>query len=282
VGDARERGQPRGDVGVPDAERPRRGGDRAGVAAVVGAGQRARLLTEDHAPGGAGHLDARRQDRDLPLGLAGEGQALGVVVGHDGTVPVEVVGTEAGEDRDVGGEGERVVQLEGGALADDDLGRPGAAGQRGQRSPDVPRDGHVAARPAQDVPEPLGDGGLPVRAGHRHERRVQQPPAELHLAEHGQPPLARGGDHGRPRRHPGGLDDRRGAPELGEPVRGQMDGEGGRRVERGRARVHADDLLTALGQQRARGQAGAGQPDDEPGPGGKRRPRHGGQEMDAW
>jgi hypothetical protein len=172
------------------------------------------------------------------------------------------------------------VQLEGRALADDDLRR--AADERGQRRPDVAGDPHVAPRAAQDVPEPLGHRRLPVRAGDRHERAVQEPPAQLDLAEHGQPALARGGDDRGARRDPRRLGHRGGRVELGQPVRPQPHGERGRRVEHRRPGVHPDHALAPAGQQPPGGQPRAGEADDEPGAGGQRRAGRGRQEIDAW
>ncbi len=70
-----------------------------------------------------------------------------------------------------------------------------------QRPPDVAGD-----RRAEHRAEQLARRRLPVRPGDAENRVREQSRAELDLAPDGHPALARGGDEGCLRRHPGALD----------------------------------------------------------------------------
>ena len=136
---------------------------------------------------------------------------------------VEVVGGEVEEDRALGGEGDAVLELEAGGLADDRRGRVDLAGERGERRADVAGDGdRLAGRPV-DVAEQLGDGRLAVGAGDGEEAVGDRPPGELELADHLDAPLQGGGDHRRLPGHARALDDGPRPIQLSQSIRIQDD-----------------------------------------------------------
>ena len=85
--------------------------------------------------------------------------------------------------RDLGGERDRVLELERRDLADDRrLGRR-RADQRGRGRSNVAGDLDRQASLAVDVADPLGRRRLAVGAGHGDELVLEQTPCELDLAE---------------------------------------------------------------------------------------------------
>ncbi len=150
-----------------------------------------------------------RPDRDVVGALAREDPQLGGEVVVHRAVPVEMVGLEVQQQRDVGRERHRVLELEGAGLADH--GRvavaPTVAGERADGEPDVAGDVDRPPRRAPDRAEQLGRRRLAVRAGHRDERALDEPPAELELAVDRHAAPARLGDHRRLARHARALDD---------------------------------------------------------------------------
>jgi hypothetical protein len=183
-------------------------------------------------------------------------------------VPVQVVFGQVEQDGGVGREGLGVLELERGGLADHDRLALDRARQRRQRRPHVAR--HDDGQPglAVDVPDQLDRRGLAVRAGHGHEVVRQQPPADLELPDH---PCAapEGRRHDRRlSRHAGALDHGRRRIEQADALGRRVHGHpGGREL---RAHVVADRSGVASGHLRApraqrqrRGDAGAGEADDE-------------------
>src|SRR5262249_12320788 len=85
-----------------------------------------------------------------------------------------------------------VLELERRELADDPVRRA----DRGERGADVPRDGDVAPRRAEDRAEQLRRRRLAVRARDADEPRVlrQEAPCDLHLGMDGDAALARDRD----------------------------------------------------------------------------------------
>ena len=168
-------------------------GDAARAAAEVDAGER-RIV---------GVVDG-----DVVVALVGEDPQLRRQVGLEVAVAVEVVGRKVEEDRALGREGDAVLELEAGGLADH--GRVGVdlAGQRGERRADVA--GHrnrLAGRPV-DVPKQLDRRRLPIRPGHGDEPIRNRPPGQLQLPDHIDPALQSRRDHRRLPRNPGTLDHR--------------------------------------------------------------------------
>jgi len=100
-------------------------------------------------------------------------------------VAVEVVrkrGCE--EDGALGGELDRVLELEAGGLADDRRGRVDRLGERGQRRADVAGDGDRLGGGPVDVAEQLDGRRLAVGAGYGEEAVGDRPPGKLELADH--------------------------------------------------------------------------------------------------
>ena len=136
---------------------------------------------------------------------------------------VEVVGREVEEDRALGREGDAVLELEAGGLADD--GRVGVdlAGQRGERRADVAGHRDRLAGGPVDVPEQLDGGRLAVGPGHRDEAVRNRPPGQLQLPDHVDPALQSRRDHRRLPGNPGALDDRPHPIEKCQSIRIQND-----------------------------------------------------------
>jgi hypothetical protein len=109
--DAAERRERLGDGVVRNAHGARGGRRELGVLQVVRAAQ-AHLL-------GAQRPRRGRPDRHVVLGLVGEDPQLGLAVGLERPVPVEVVLLEVQEDGAIGRELVGVLELERRALADD-------------------------------------------------------------------------------------------------------------------------------------------------------------------
>ena len=126
-------------------------------------------LQRRHPAGRAGHVD--RRERDVLGTLTREGLELGVAVGLQRAVAVEVVGLEVQQDRRLGRERQRVLELEGGRLADDGRAVQVLAGQRRVGGPDVADDPDRHARRAVDRAEQLDGRRLAVRARHRDRSR---------------------------------------------------------------------------------------------------------------
>ena len=173
-----------------------------------------------------------------------------------------MVGPDVEQDRAIGRERERVLELKRARLADDGRVRAEPACERRQRGADVAGDRHREPGLAVDVAEQLDGRRLAVRAGDRDELVGQQAPAELELAQHGDPALARRRDHRRLAWDAGRLHDRARVREEGEAVglAVRLDAVGQRR----RAGVDRDDALTTLQQRPRRRHARPRQPDDEP------------------
>ena len=116
-------------------------------------------------------------------------------------MPVEVVGLEVQQHRDLAGELVHVLELEARQLADDERARLDLAVELGQRAADVPR-----RRRVEDRAEQLGGRRLAVRAGHADEPRLQQAVAELDLAPDRHASALGLGDERRLARDAGALD----------------------------------------------------------------------------
>ncbi len=168
-----------------------------------------RAVAEAHAPRAAAEVldpEPERGDRDVVVALVGEDAQLGLRVGLEGAVAVDVVGREVEQHGALGSELDGVLELEGGDLADH--GRVGCqvADERAQGGADVAGDRHRPPGLAVDVADELGRRRLAVGPGHGDELVGDQPPRELDLAQHRQAALARGGDDGGLRRaRPGDL-----------------------------------------------------------------------------
>ncbi len=220
-----------------DAHRERRRGNRHRVGGVVlaedaelGDGEQRLAVVEDRLPGegdlalgtgavtegdaagAAAEVDPGEGrvvgvvDGDVVIALVGEDPQLGVEVGTQVGVAVEVVGRQVEEDRALGSEGDAVLELEARGLADH--GRRGIdlSGQRRERRADVAGHGHRLPGGPVDVPKPLDHGRLAVGPGHGNEPVRDRPPGNLELPSHVDPPLQGGSDHRRPPRNPGTLD----------------------------------------------------------------------------
>jgi hypothetical protein len=247
-------------------------GDVAGVQAHVG-GRRA---AEAQPPRPAGRAEPVGQDRELVGGLPREEVELGLAVGGERSVAVQVVGREVQQGAGLGREGDRVLELERGGLGDDH--RVGRHVQAGQRGADVAGDGRGDARLAMDVPEQLDRRRLAVRAGHGDERVGQQAPGQLELAHDLDPALASGRDHRGLLRDARRLDHGRDAVEQVDPVGLQVhpvEALGARR----RAAVHPDRRDPLAAERAQGGDAAAREADDEDRARRERRPRH---VIDCW
>ena len=304
VGDAPEAAQAAHDGIAID---PRRKGDRGdghGVAQVVLAGERKLGGGEQRAVGvkdlaagkadraigpGRARLDPVRRRRrpagqietreggivgvdhgDVARPLIGEDPQLRAEVVSERAVAVEVIGTEVEQHGDLRGEGLGVLELEGRALADDRRAGIERTGHRGERRTHVA--GQRMGLPGRlaDGTEPFSHGRLAVRAGYGEEAVGQQAPAELELADHRQPPLVSRDDRRRRRRHAGTLDHR--ANPVHElktiVIQTQFDAElrkpcGSWRI----SRIRAVDARAEPQQRLSGGHPGAGEPDDQVGPG---------------
>ena len=140
--------------------------------------------------------------RDDLRARALEDAQLRVAVGLERPVPVEVVGLEVEQHRDVAGELVHVLELERRELADDPLRRARSS----ERRADVAGDRDVTSRGAEDRAEQLGRRRLAVRAGDADEAR---PPGSSRK------PSSTSDHTGIPRRAPR----RRAAPRPGTPGR---------------------------------------------------------------
>jgi hypothetical protein len=237
---------------------------------------RQRQRAELHAPARPRNVHTGRHDRDLLGRLVSEQAQLRLAVCLQGPVPVEVVLLDVQEQSHIGRECLRVLGLKARHLADDGGLGVDLADQRGQRRAHVPRQRDRQARRAPDRPEQLGGGGLPVRAGHRHEPVRQEPPGELELSEHRQPALAGRRDHRRLVRHTRALHDARRAVEQLHAVHAHTRVDVVRQL--GRARVDRHHLAVLPQHSRGR-RARAREPDDEIRALGEGRPHPG---IDAW
>ena len=203
---AGERAQRFRDRVVADACRARGGRRRGGVLAVVQARDerlgRQRIVGRE--------LDAVEPEparHDLRARALEDAQ-LRVAVRLEGPVPVEVIGLEVEQHRDIARELVHVLELEARELADDGRARLDLLGDVGERAADVAGDLDAAAGRAQDRAEQLGRRRLPVRAGHADQRvAVQQPVAELDLAPDRDAARTRSRGERRLGRHPGALHD---------------------------------------------------------------------------
>src|SRR4051794_6628835 len=239
--DARERLHSANDVGARNPEQIARRDSDSDVACVVATGQ-TRLEREAAARGakharGAPQVPARVFDavvrahaRDLASALfdvVGEPAAEGTVdvdrrerhghlTPHEQTplggavalhrpVPAKVLVSEVGEHREVRQERGARLELEARHLAD----RPvvGARHQRRQRRPVIRVAREVRARAGHLADQP-GHGRLAVRAGHPHDSRSREQPAQLELVDHLDAELARLADDRRLHRDAGALDQR--------------------------------------------------------------------------
>ncbi len=215
------------------------------------------------------------EHRDVLALLAREDLQLGLPVGLEGSVAVQVVGAEIEQDGRLRSELERVLQLEGGRLADHDGALLHLPHQTAQGNADVARDEHRQRGLAVDVRDQLDRRGLAVRPGDREELVAQQAPGKLKLAEDRQPARTGGRDHGRPGGHTGALDHRTHALELCQAVLAEVQLDP---LPQGLpnplriAGVHADHPLTEIAQQARRGDARAREPDDQVGALWNRRP----------
>ena len=185
------RSESRRDRVLANAESAGSRGRRSRVLAVVRArdqrlGGQVVVRGEFDAPPGPRHgPEATRHHGDVVRGLVLEDPQLRVAVPLEASVPVEVIGLEVQENRDPGPKGLDVLELEARQLADDALGLPHLAFELAQRPPDV-----SGRRRAEDRPQQLRGGRLPVRAGDADDRPLQVARGELDLAPHRDAALA--------------------------------------------------------------------------------------------
>ena len=175
VGDARECAQSLGDPIVRDPGRPGGGSRGGGVLAVVGAAHQ-RLRRERIVGGELGAVEVEPARDDLGAGPLEDAQ-LRVAVGLEAAVPVEVVGLEVEQHRDLAGELVHVLELEARKLADDPRARLDLPVELGQCAADVSRHGS-----AEHGAEQLAGRRLAVRARDAEQSRTQEPVRELDLA----------------------------------------------------------------------------------------------------
>ena len=169
---------------------------------------------EQHTPSAAAEIldrQRRRRDRHVVVALVDEHAQLGRDVVLVAGVPVEVVGAQVQQDRGLGRERQRVLELKRGRLTDHRDVRREASDQRRCRRPHVARDRDRPARLAVHVADPLGRGRLAVGSGHRDELVGQQPPSELKLPQNGQATLTCRLNRWRISRDARALDERPGA-----------------------------------------------------------------------
>ena len=143
--------------------------------------------TRARAAAEVGDAQALGRDRDVVVALVGEDLQLGLVVGGQRAVAVEVVAVEVEQDGGLGRERQRVLELEGRGLADDDGvgGRVAREAERGVGRTDVADDRDRDAGLAMQVPEQLDGRRLAVGAGDRDDLVGDAAPGELQLAEDG-------------------------------------------------------------------------------------------------
>ena len=159
-------------------------------------------------------LDPRveRKHRQIVAALVCEQFELCGEIVLERAVPIEVVGREIEHHRRLGGEVERIFQLEGGCLADDRRALLDTPHEAAECGANVARDLHPQAGLAVDVPDQLNGGGLAVRARHGDEFVVEHSPCQLQLAQNRQPVGSCRGNHRRLCGHAGTLDDSANAP----------------------------------------------------------------------
>ena len=178
---------------------------------------------------------------------------------------------EVQQNRGVGREGERVLELEGGCLADD---RRAACRrfeqERRERAPDVPGDLDGQTGGAVDRSDQLDRRRLAIRAGDGDRLIREQSPGELQLAEHRHVACQRGRDHRGLARDARTLDDASSGVEEVRAVaaRDELDAFEGRRL----GGVVGDHRLPASLKRARCGPAGAGEADNEIGASGEGRP----------
>src|SRR5207302_1333683 len=117
--------------------------------------------SEQDAPGTAaevGNLEIRRGDGYVVVALVGEDPKLRRDVVVIAPVPVEMVRRNVEQRRRLRREQLRVLELEGGRLADDGGCRVELADQRRRRGADVPGDGDRNSRLAVNVANPFAGG----------------------------------------------------------------------------------------------------------------------------
>ena len=186
-----ERSERLADRGVVDAGRSSGGCRRRSVLAVVRAGY-PRLGRElviggevDAAAASGNGPEVAWHHRDVFCGLALEQAELGVRVGLERAVPVQVVGLEVEEYADPRVEGLDVLELERRQLADDPGVRGHGSHERRQRTADVASDLDRPPGGAKDRAEELARRRLAVGSGDAQDRVRQQSPAQLDLAPDG-------------------------------------------------------------------------------------------------
>ena len=216
------------------------------------------------------------------LDLVGEDPKLRREVGVHAPVAVEVVGRHVQQHGDLRGEPQRVLQLERGGLADDRRARAERrvavrrrCGEQAERVADVAGDCDRSAR-LRDRSRPISSTVvvLPLVPVTATKRFCEQPPGQLELADHRDPPFARCGDHGRVGGDAGALDDAADARERELRVLHKLDAASLELRGPRAGRVAADHALAARRQRQRRRNPGARQPDDEVGAGGQRRAAH--------
>ena len=215
---------------------------------AIAVGERRVRAAERHQRRRAARLDPRRGHRQIALDLPLENAELCRPVGLEGPVAVEVVLGYVQQHGALRGERRRVLELEARRLTDDRGVRVDAVrDERRERGPRVPRDRHRPAGLAVDRPEQLGGRGLAVGAGHGVELVREEPPAELHLADHVEAARVGRPDHGRLGRDTRALHDRAGTVQERDPVglERHLDAVQVARLGR-RTRVAAEHLLPAL------------------------------------
>ncbi len=222
-----------GDRGIIDSRGARRGRGCRRVLAIVRAGNprlgRQRVVCSEHH---AVQLAASRYDGRC---RALKDPKLRRLVRTEGVVPIEMVGLEVEQHRDLARQVVDVLELERRELADNPLGRL----DRRQRPADVPSDRDVSSGSAKHRPEQLDRRRLPVRARDTDEPRFgKELVAELDLAPDRDPTLTRSLHENVLARHARALDDELDAVEgrrvvvVSEPAIGGRDRDGSSRERR--------------------------------------------------
>src|SRR5690242_2644783 len=274
--DAAEAAQRFGDRSVVDAGRACSSRSRGRIFTVVRSGDerfRRELIgaVELHVDRATGsRTETAGQDGYVRLGLILEQAQLGVAVGRERPVTVEMIRLEVEQDGDARPEPVHVFELKARQLADDPRVFFDRAVERRHRPADVAGDGDRAISRAEDRAEKLARRGLPVRAGHTDEGIGQEAEAELDLA----PDLNAAGTRGRGQRrltrHAGALDEQ--VDSLEQPIllrpEPDFDTGGGKPpgVDTGVA-VDGEGWNAVPCEGQRRGLTGARQADDERAPG---------------
>ena len=152
--------------------------------AVDGAGG-----TEERRPGGQAATEPRGrllvgvEDGNVTAGLPGEDRLFDPPVGLEGPVIVDMIEGSVEQDRDVGMEVARPLELERAHLDDRPVRILGGVHVADQRGADVAADEDLFPRCGENLPDERRHGRFPVRAGDGDQRCLEKPEGQFEFTD---------------------------------------------------------------------------------------------------